>query len=407
MNTNYIKQKETKEINNNIDKTKNKSSSFNNIQISSTNYNNNSQKGITYSYISHNHKQNQNQNFQISSINIDNNKYSNNDSHQGISFISKKQKENPKNFQNVTKINSQQGITYIAPENKNNKTNKFLIESNNYSESNHKEFIYIAPDNNKSKEFQISSNSYNNQLNSTSQGISYIAEKKSKKEENNQKLKIISSSNINPQEKISYIAPETKSNYIIENIQINNKDNQKGISFIAPNKKQNYWIYNSSKDSHQEINYISSKKPKKFADEITSSNPNYNNYINSTQISYISNKSKKPIDYQLSTQNNTFTYIAPKKKESFKEEKVKENNEIKKDFEITSNNNNYIYISTNKGGKKEKMDDFKFNHNESMTFICEEKEIKKDNLFIQCDADKFKYVKDEATGAQVLEQENN
>ena len=243
--------------------------------------------------------------------------------------------------------------------------------------------------------------------------MSYIATKKSKLQDNQENLKIITSLNKNPQEIINYIAPKNKNinNYIIENNPTDNKENQNGISYIAPNKPKNNWTYNSNTNSHQEFNYISSKNPKTFNYTITSSNPNGN--IN-TQISYIPKIYKKPINYQLSSQNNTFTYIAPEKIESInddKEQKImgtnNDNNKIKKNFEIASNNNNFVYISKKKEEKKQKLDDFKFNHNASMTFICEDKKVQKDNLFIECGADKFKYVKDEATGAQILEQENN
>jgi hypothetical protein len=365
-----------------------------------------------YTYVSANKKQIQN--FQISSINNSNNKYSNIESHQGISFIAKNNKENTKKLQASTKINSQQGISYIAPENKNNKKeNKFSIETSNFSENSQKGINYLATKKINNKEFQISSNSYKTQLNETLQGMSYIAAKKSKLQDNQQNLKIITSLNKNPQEIINYIAPKNKNinNYIIENNPTDNKENQNGISYIAPNKPKNNWTYNSNTNSHQEFNYISSKNPKTFNYTITSSNPNGN--IN-TQISYIPKIYKKPINYQLSTQNNTYTYIAPGKIESSnknKEQKIMGTNngfnKIKNDFEISSNNNNFVYISKNEEEKKQKPDDFKFNHNESMTFICEDKKIPKDNLFMECGADKFKYVKDEATGAQILEQENN
>ena len=136
--------------------------------------------------------------------------------------------------------------------------------------------------------------------------MSYIATKKSKLQDNQQNLKIITSLNKNPQEIINYIAPKNKNinNYIIENNPTDNKENQNGISYIAPNKPKNNWTYNSNTNSHQEFNYISSKNPKTFNYTITSSNPNGN--IN-TQISYIPKIYKKPINYQLSSQNNTFT----------------------------------------------------------------------------------------------------
>ena len=60
ININY--KKETNEINNNDDKSKNKFSSFNNIQISS---NDNSQKAISYTYISNEKNLNQIFKFQI------------------------------------------------------------------------------------------------------------------------------------------------------------------------------------------------------------------------------------------------------------------------------------------------------------------------------------------------------
>ena len=41
-----------------------------------------------------------------------------------------------------------------------------------------------------------------------------------------------------------------------------------------------------------------------------------------------------------------------------------------------------------------------------MSFICEDKKIKNNNnfAFIKCEGDNFKYIKDDATGAQILEQ---
>jgi len=401
--------------NNQNNKVKNKLSSFNNIQISSNNNNDNSNKGISYTYISDDKKQKSN--FQISSINNSNNKFSNNKSHQGISFIAKNNKEDSKKFQISTKINSQEQISYIAPENKNKKKeNSFSIESNNFSETSQKGINYSETEKPKNKVFQITSNSYKTQLNETSKGICYISNEKSKLKDNQQKLEIISNSNKNPQDIINYIAPKYKNanNYIIENNPTNNKQNQNGISYIAPNKPKNNWTNNSNISSHQEINYISSKYPKTLNYEITSNNTNNNINNSGTQISYIPKMYKKPINYQLSTQNNTYTYIAPGKIDSSnknKEQKIMGTNngfnKIKNDFEISSNNNNFVYISKNKEEKKQKPDDFKFNHNESMTFICEDKKIPKDNLFMECGADKFKYIKDEATGAQILEQENN
>ena len=43
-----------------------------------------------------------------------------------------------------------------------------------------------------------------------------------------------------------------------------------------------------------------------------------------------------------------------------------------------------------------------------MTFICEDKKNNKikNNVIIKCSADNFKYIKDNATGAQVLENGN-
>ena len=99
------KQNEKIENNNPNNSGKNKLSSFNNIQISSNNNNDNAKKENMYSYVSANKKQIQN--FQISSINNSNNKYSNNESHQGISFIAKNNKENTKKLQTSTKINIQ------------------------------------------------------------------------------------------------------------------------------------------------------------------------------------------------------------------------------------------------------------------------------------------------------------
>ncbi len=111
-----------------------------------------------------------------------------------------------------------------------------------------------------------------------------------------------------------------------------------------------------------------------------------------------SNNNNQSFQFQSSNQSDTYSYIAPKKKQiitpSF-------NNSIEYIYPSKDNN---IKAFPNKIGFS---GDIKFNHNESMTFICEDKKVQKDNLFIECGADKFKYVKDEATGAQILEQENN
>ena len=85
------KQIEKNEKNIYINKKVGKYSSFNNIQISSNNNNDNLKNGNAYTYIPTYKKETQN--FQISNINSNNNKYSNNNSHQGICFIANNPKE--------------------------------------------------------------------------------------------------------------------------------------------------------------------------------------------------------------------------------------------------------------------------------------------------------------------------
>lgn len=379
------------ELNNN--EIKNKFSSFNNIQISSNNNNDDIQKGISYTYITNDKKPKQN--LQISNINYNNNKYSNNNSHQGISFIAQNQKNKCNNFQTKAIINSQQGISYIAPKSKNLKENKISIESNNYTKSENNGISYLA-NQKPNKVFQISSNPNQNEFNSTSQGISYIAQEKTNPKDVNKNLTINSSSNNNSQNIISYFPQANKNftNYKIEHNPINNKEGQKGIYYIAPNKPKKFVISNSNQNTHQEIHYIA---PKKII-------PQYKISSNNNNINYNQNS----FDYKLSTQkNNTYTYIAPgkKKKNGFEDKQttiLKKNN-----LEISSNNNIYFYLSKNEDGGKNDSDNFKFKHNESMTFICKEKKENKNNLFIQCEGDKFKYVKDDATGAQIMENELN
>ena len=118
-----------------INKKVNKYSSFNNIQISSNNNNNNLKNGNTYSKNPTNQKEIQN--LQITNINSDNNKYSNNNSHQGICFIANNPKEKSQNKFIYSKISSSQGISYIVPNKEKNIDDNL---SNNYSESNHNEF---------------------------------------------------------------------------------------------------------------------------------------------------------------------------------------------------------------------------------------------------------------------------
>ena len=384
ININY--KKETNEINNNDDKSKNKFSSFNNIQISS---NDNSQKAISYTYISNEKKPKSN--FQISNINSNNNKYSNNNSHQGISFIAKKQNDKQGNLQTSSKINSHQEFSYIAPE---KKGNKYLIEPNNYSTNGQNGISYLAPEKLNNKEYKISSNLNQSQLNFPSQGISYIVKEKMKTKDEKQNLTISNLYN-NPQNTINYIAPEKKKNfnYKIEHNPSNNKDEQKGISYIAPNNPKTFLISNSNQSSHQEINYKAPEQPKILDFDISS-----NKNTTSNQVIFISNSSNKKYNYQLSAQNNTYSYIAPEKNEK------KSNNPTKKDFKICSDNNTFIYVSKNEKENKEK-DIFQFNHNQSITFICDEKKDNKKVNFSQCNADKFKYVKDDATGAQIMENE--
>ena len=242
--------------------------------------------------------------------------------------------------------------------------NKLLIISQ-YSESQQNEYTYIPPENFKTKDFKISSNKYLNKLNSTSQGISYIFPKKQKILENNNKNYEVSlSSNHNSKEIITYIAPEKKisNNYSIESNPTYNKNYQNGISYIAPKT---------------------------------------NNII--------SKKSKNSFNHKLSTQKNTYTYIAPKKSSTPNNYNIQYiNNSDDNNFEISSNKNNFFYLAKNKDNKKEDSDIFKFNHNESMTFICENKKNNKikNNVITKCYADNFKYIKDDATGAQVLENGN-
>ena len=123
---------------------------------------------------------------------------------------------------------------------------------------------------------------------------------------------------------------------------------------------------------------------------------------NQNGISFIA----KNNNYQLSNQNNSYSYIAPGKTKS----NTLGKNFNANNFEISSNKNNYFYITKDKHEKnednKEKLNCFKFNHNESMSFICEDKKIKNNNnfAFTKCEGDNFKYIKDDATGAQILEQ---
>ena len=75
-NTKEQKNDSNKSNNSNIT-SNNKFSSFNNIQISSNDSNDNFNQGISYSYISNNKLLKPKDNFQISNINYYNNKYSN------------------------------------------------------------------------------------------------------------------------------------------------------------------------------------------------------------------------------------------------------------------------------------------------------------------------------------------
>ena len=348
LDNNEKKQLDKKEKNIYVNKKINKYSSFNNIQISSNNNDNNFKKDITYSYIPNNKKENKN--LQISNINNDDSKYTNNNSHQRIIFIANNVKENPQSQNKYinSKITSSQGISYIMSNDYEQK-NKNNNSSNDYSESSHNEFTYIANENSKNKELKISSNFKNNQLNITCQGVSYIAQEQPKPQEKNNNLEITSSSNKDSNNYISYIAPKKSinNNYSIEYNPMNFKDNQNGISFIAKNN-----------------------------------------------------------NYQLSNQNNSYSYIAPGKTKS----NTLGKNFNANNFEISSNKNNYFYIAKDKHEKnednKEKLNCFKFNHNESMNFICEDKKIKNNNnfAFTKCEGDNFKYIKDDATGAQILEQ---
>ena len=410
---------------NNSEINKNKLSSFNNIQISSNNHNSNSNKGIEYTYISSikEQKLKSKQNFQISSINSNNNKFSNNDSHQGICFIANNPKENSKDFLNKTKINSQQGISYIASQNQ-NKEKKFSIESNNFSESHYKGITYIAPENSMNKKYHISPNYNNTQLNSVSQGISFLSKENPKPKEINKNFKIISSSNKNPNDIISYIAPEIKKGdkYKIEYNPSNNKEEKNGICYIAQNKSKQYSLSSSFKNSHQEIKYLTQNTPISEEYKISSNHSKDNNNINlanSTQLSFISDKPKKiSKNYQLSSQSNTYSYIAPVKIDTSLDKNSIDKKNNNNDLTISSNKNNFIYISENKPNKISKQEkkengensnNFKFNHNESITFICEG-EISNDNKtnkFIKCDGDNFKYIKDLATGAQIFEENKN
>ena len=72
--------------------------------------------GNSYTYIPTNKKEIQN--LQISNINSDNNKYSNNNSHQGICFIANNPKGTSQNKFINSKISSSKGISYIVPNNK-------------------------------------------------------------------------------------------------------------------------------------------------------------------------------------------------------------------------------------------------------------------------------------------------
>ena len=337
-----------------INKKVNKYSSFNNIRISSNNNKNNLKNGNTYSKNPTNQKEIQN--LQITNINSDNNKYSNNNCHQGICFIANNPKEKSQKKFIYSKISSSQGISYIVPNKEKNIDDNL---SNNYSESNHNEFTYIAKAKEKPKneELKISSNFQNNEFNTTCQGISYIAKEQPK----NNNFEIVLSSKKTPNDTINYIAPKKyiKNNYSIEYNPTNNKDNQNGISYIAQNSNNN-----------------------------ETNNFNKNN------------------NFELSSQNNTFTYIAPIKNK-FSLQKI---NNDKNNFEISSNKNNYFYIAEDKNEnekkeiQKEKFDCIKFNQNESMTFICDNKKIDNNNnyTFSKCEGDNFKYIKDDATGAQIL-----
>ena len=226
------------------------SNSFNDIQLSTNNNSFNLNQGLSFSYVSGSTKKNQN--LEISTINSDNNKYSNNNCHQGISFISNKNTNKSNNFQ-ISKTISQKEISYYAPE---------------------------------------KDNIINNQNSISSQNMSYIVQKKEKELSNK------------------------------------NKSNNNNQSF----------------------------------------------------------------QFQSSSQSDTYSYIAPKKKQiitpSF-------NNSIEYIYPSKDNN---IKAFPNKIGFS---GDIKFNHNESMTFICHDNKL--NNNFIKCSEDNFKYIKDKATGAQILE----
>ena len=209
--------------------------------------------GNVYTYIPTNKKEIQN--LQISNINSDNNKYSNNNSHQGICFIANNPKEKSQNKFINSKISSSQGISYIVPNNKKYKDDNL---SNKYSESHHNEFTYIAKEKPKNN---VSSNFKNSQLNTTSQGVSYIAQgpinkingisyisqnnninstKKFEKENNNYQL---SSQN----NTFAYIAPQqNKSSKMKYNFNKNN--------FEISSNKNNYFYIAKDKYEKKEIN---------------------------------------------------------------------------------------------------------------------------------------------------------
>ena len=273
-----------------------------NQNINKINYSNiNSQQGI--SFIAENPQQ-KSKNFKITS----NPDSSNNNLHQGLSFIAEKPKQkkyqissNPNN--NTT---SHLDLTFIAEK---PKLKAYTISSNsgNYTDDNsHQGISFLAEKSKiKQKKNEITSSSISYKNTNTYQGLSNISETPKPKGYN---LQI--SSNNDSNQRITFLADNPKEKN--KNLKISNNNSIHSISYIAekPKQKQNNFVYISSNSNK----YNSNKKSDIANNQNNDSNKKAFNYVASAQannICYNAPEKKISNEFQKQKVSHSFSQTKP------------------------------------------------------------------------------------------------
>lgn len=328
----------------------------------------NSQQGI--SFIAENPQQ-KSKNFKITS----NPDSSNNNLHQGLIFIAEKPKQQiSSNLNNNT--TSHLDLTFIAEKPK-IKTYTISSNSGNYTDDNsHQGISFLAEKSTfKHQKNEISSSSISFKNTNTYQGLHNITETPKTKVCN---LQI--SSNNDSNQRITFLADNPKEKN--KNLKISNNNSKHSISYIVEKQKQNNFVYissnsnkynsNKKSDIEKKQNNDSNKKAFNYVTSAQSSNicynapeENTNNEFqkqkvshsfsqtkpsNSNNITFISNYIKPKFEI-CGNENNSICYIQNKKKEPQKKFEVGDSHqemtficEAKKNSNLTlCNDQNFMY----------------------------------------------------------------